>query len=118
MADQVVFVQPLHDDHDGAFGLVVEARQERGIEPFVDGIAPRVRPRFLGLQGIVDDDEIGAAAGEHTAHRGGQTKAAARGGEFRDGLFVRRECGFEQRAVEARVDQSAAVATELVGQVL
>ena len=37
MADQIVLVQSLHDDDNRAPRLVVEARIERAVEPFVGG---------------------------------------------------------------------------------
>jgi len=39
MADEIVFVQALHDDHDRATGLVIEAGIERAVEPFIGGDA-------------------------------------------------------------------------------
>ena len=62
MADEIVFVQPLHDDDDRALGLVVEARIERAVEPFVGGGSAALRHGVARLQRIVDDDEVGAAA--------------------------------------------------------
>ena len=42
VTDQVVFVQPLHDDHDGAMALVVEPAVKGVVVPFVAGFALRV----------------------------------------------------------------------------
>ena len=39
VADEIVFVQPLHDDDDGAMPLVVEPAVEGVVEPLVGGFA-------------------------------------------------------------------------------
>lgn len=64
MSDQVVFVQTLHEDHDAAGEFLVEAADERVVVPVVDGVTARVGERFVGLQRVIDDDEIGATSGE------------------------------------------------------
>ncbi len=118
MADEIVFVQPLHDDDDRAFGLVVQARIERSVEPLVDGGAAALGHRVDGLQRIVDDDEIGAAPGQDAADRGRQPKPARRRDEFSQGRAVRDETRREQRAIPGRRHDCAAVARELVGKLL
>ena len=45
----------------GAF--VVEAGQQGVLEPFVGRVALGLGMRIIGLQGIVDDDQIAAATG-------------------------------------------------------
>ena len=49
VADEVVLVQPLHDDDDGAISLVVELAIKRVIEPFVGRLPLRVGERLFGL---------------------------------------------------------------------
>jgi hypothetical protein len=49
VADEVVLVQPLHDDDDGAISLVVEPAIKRVIEPFVGRLPLRVGERLFGL---------------------------------------------------------------------
>ena len=41
--------------------LVVEPAVEGVVVPFVGGLALRLRQRLLGLQRVVDDDDVGAA---------------------------------------------------------
>ena len=62
MADQVLGVQALHDDDDGAAALVVEAGVERVVEEIVDLLPLHPRADVLGLDRVVDDDEVGAGA--------------------------------------------------------
>ena len=66
VTDEVVFVQPLHDDHDGAMALVVEPAVEGVVVPLVGGFPLRVGERFLRLQRIIDQDDVGAASGQDT----------------------------------------------------
>src|SRR5262249_8250430 len=40
MANQIVLVQPLHDDDDAALGLVVEAANQTVVVPLIGGIPP------------------------------------------------------------------------------
>src|SRR6516225_3924449 len=62
MADEIVLVQPLHDDDDGATALVIEPAVESVHEPLVAGLPLRLGERFLRLQRIVDQDDVGAAS--------------------------------------------------------
>src|SRR5207248_889910 len=65
VADEVVFVQPLHDDDDGAALLIVLPAVEGVVVPLVGGLPLRVGERLLRLQGIVDQDDIGAPSGQN-----------------------------------------------------
>src|SRR5439155_8173404 len=40
-ASQIVFMQPLHDDHDRPAGLRIEAREQGGSEPLAGTVAMR-----------------------------------------------------------------------------
>ena len=67
VADEIVFVQPLHDGDDGPMPLVVEPTIEGVVEPFVGGLPLRVGECLLWLGRIIDQDDVGAASGQHTA---------------------------------------------------
>jgi len=67
VADGIVFVQPLHDDDDGAVTLVVDPAVEGVVVPLVGPLALRVRQGLLWLQWIIDQDDVGAASGQDTA---------------------------------------------------
>src|SRR6202041_3828365 len=54
VADEVVFVQPLHDQDDGTTALVVLTAVESVIVPLVGGLSLRVGKRLLRLQWIID----------------------------------------------------------------
>src|SRR6202035_1081712 len=49
--DEIVFVQPLHDDDDYALGFVVQAGIERSVKPFVGGDAAALRHASPGFRG-------------------------------------------------------------------
>jgi len=51
VADEVVFVQPLHDDDDGAVPLVVEPAVEGMVVPIVGGLPLRLGERLFGPSG-------------------------------------------------------------------
>jgi hypothetical protein len=82
VSDEIVLVQSLHDHDDHARGFVIQTGKQRAVEPFIDASALSFRNRFIGFQRIVDDDEIGAAPGQHAADRSRVPKAASRGGEL------------------------------------
>ena len=60
MADQIILMQPVHDQHDRTFLLVVEPAVEGVVELFVDRLSLGLRQGLLGLQRIVEDDDFGA----------------------------------------------------------
>ena len=49
MANEIILVQPLHDDDDGAVALVVEPAVEGVVKPVVGRLPLGVGERFLGL---------------------------------------------------------------------
>jgi hypothetical protein len=114
MADEVVLMQTLHDDDDRALGLVIEARIERSVKPFIGGDASALRHGVTGFQRIVDDDDVCAAAGENAADRRRQAKAALCCDKFLQRRPGRREARREQTAIPGGPHDRAAVAGELV----
>src|SRR5271169_5163377 len=63
-AGQIVHVDALHDDDDRAGSLVVEARQQRVREPLVRIGSLCSREGVIGLQRIVDNDDVAASTGK------------------------------------------------------
>jgi hypothetical protein len=102
VADDVVLVQPLHDDDDGAILLVILAAVEGVVEPVVGGLALGVGERLLGLQRIVDQDDAGTPSGEHAAIGGGEPAAMGGGDELLYGLAVRSQTGPKDLPIGAR----------------
>ena len=66
MADEVILVQPVHDQDNRTRPLVVQPAVEGVVEPLVRRPPLGLRQRLLRLQRIVDDDDVGAAAGQDT----------------------------------------------------
>ena len=118
MADGIVFVQPLHDHDDGTTALVVLPAVESVIVPVVSGLSLRLRERLLRLQRIVDQDDVGTASGEHAAGGGGEPVALAGSDEFLHCLAMRRQAGRKDPPIPRAHHDAAAVAGELVGEVL
>ena len=111
-------MQPLHDDDDGAMALVVEPAVEGMVVPLVGGLPLRVRERLLRLQRIVDQDDVGAASGQHAAGGGGEPVALAGGDELLHRLAVRRQAGRKDLPIPRAHHDAAAIAGELVGEIL
>jgi len=87
VAGQVILMQALHDHNNGARVFVVEARDKRAAVPVDDSLPGGLRMELIGVQGIVDDDQIGAASGKRSAN-GSRISAAALGrDEFESGFF-------------------------------
>jgi hypothetical protein len=82
MSDEIVLVQALHDDHDDAPGLVVEAGIEGSVEPFVGRRSAAFRHGVARFHRIVDQDQIRPAAREHAADRCRHAEAAAGRGQL------------------------------------
>jgi hypothetical protein len=111
-------VQPVHDEDDGARQLVVEAAVEGMVVPLVRDLPLGLRQRLLGLQRIVDDDDVGAAPGQDAADRGGEPATLRRRVEFGHRGALRREAGREDPAVPVAGDDMPAIARQFVGEIL
>src|SRR4029077_1420563 len=79
-------VQAVRDQHDRTLKLVVEPAVEGVVVPFVRGLALGLRQRLLGLQRVVDDDDVRTPPGKPPADRGGDARALDGRLEFRYGL--------------------------------
>src|SRR5580704_18282906 len=60
MADQIVLVQALHKNDDAAGALVIEPSVKGVIVPVVGRLALGCRERLIGLQRVINNDDIGA----------------------------------------------------------
>jgi hypothetical protein len=108
----------VHDQHDRTRELVVEAAVEGVVVPLVGRLALRLRQRLLGLQRIIDDDDIGTTPGQHTADRGGDAAALLGRLELGYGLTLRRQPCREEPLVPVAGDDPPAVARQFIGEVL
>ena len=98
--------------------LVVEPAVEGVVVPLVGRLALGLRQRLLGLQRVVDDDDVGTPPGQHPADRGGDPAALRRRLELGHRLMPRREPGREEPLVPVAGDDAPAVARQFVGEVL
>jgi hypothetical protein len=118
VADQIVLVQPVHDQNDRTLLLVVEPAVEGMVKPLVGRPPLDLREGLLGLQRVVDDDDVGAAPGQHAADRGGDAAALCGCLELGHRLMAWREAGREKPLIPVAGDDPPAVARQLVGEVL
>ena len=81
-------IQELRADGFSRRFLPVEAAAERVVIPVMDVLPPRVRKRVAGLHGIVDDDHISAAPGQHAANGRREPVTALGGLELGGGVAV------------------------------
>src|SRR3984893_5851182 len=117
MPDEIILVKSLHDNDDAALGLVVESAQQGVVIPFIDCLPPRFGQRLIGFEGIVDDDQIGAATGQPPADRGRHAGSLPCCCKIVHRLPLRQP-GREQRAIPAGRHDAPTVARELIGEVL
>jgi hypothetical protein len=111
-------VQSLHDDDNRAVTLVVEPAVKGVEEPLIRRIPSCVGERLLRFRGIVDQNEIGAAPGQHASGGGGEAITFAGGDELLHRVAVRRQAGREDPLIPRAHHDTAAVAGELIGEFL
>ncbi len=111
-------MQSVHDKDDGARQLVVQPAVEGMVVPLVRHLPLGLRQRLLGLQRIVDDDDVGAAPGQHAADRGGEPAPLGRRVEFGHRLPLRREASREDLPIPVAGDDAPAIPRQLVCEVL
>ena len=88
------------------------------VEPVVGRLPLGLRQRLLGLQRVVDDDDVRTPPGQHATNRGREPAALCGRLELGCGLPLRREPGGEELPVPAAGDNVPAVARQFVGEVL
>jgi hypothetical protein len=118
VADQIILVQPVHDQDDRTLPLVIEATVEGMVEPLVCRPPLALRQRLFGFQRIIDDDQVGAAPGQDPANRGGEPATKCGRLELRHGLALRGKPGQEGALIPVAGHDAPAVARQLVGEIL
>src|ERR1700677_3699630 len=78
ISNQIVRMKALCCDDDGACHFVVEAGNQCRTEPFVDGVALRLRHRVRRLERIIDDDDIRSSTGQRATDRSGDSRSSTR----------------------------------------
>jgi hypothetical protein len=118
VADEIVFVQPLHDDHNSAVAFVVEPAVEGVVVPLVGGLPLRLRERLFRLQGIIDQDDVGTTPGKHATGGGSEPVSLAGGDELLDGLAVCSQSGRKHLLIPRAQHDGATIARQFVGELL
>ena len=111
-------MQPVHDQDDRTLLRVVQPAVEGVVVPLVRRPPLGLRQGLLGLQRIVDDDDVGTPSGQHAADRSGEPAALLGRLEFRHGLPLRGEPRREGPLVPVAHNDTPAIARELVGEIL
>jgi hypothetical protein len=78
MTGQIVLMEPLGDNDNGASFGIVDSRTQGLLKERLHVIALRLGTGLIGVERIVDDDEIGAVAGDPSIDRRG-AKTASQG---------------------------------------
>src|SRR5450631_914835 len=68
VAGKIVLVQALHDRNDRARLLVIETRDECAAIPVDHALPGRLRMDLVCVEGIIDDDQIGASPSERSSN--------------------------------------------------
>jgi hypothetical protein len=119
MTDEVALVQALHYDDDRIVLLVVEPGNQRCAILLDVPRASRIGHGIGRLERVIDDDHISAAAGQRTAHGGGQTRTPLRSHDFNLGILRGIDLGTRENApVPIRCHNGPAVVAMLDGKVL
>ena len=109
-AGEIIDMQSLHDQHDGAFGRIVEARHQRRSYPFGAFGAGEFRVGLVGFQGIIDDNDVAAAASQLSTGRGGEPPTAHGRLQLVLGVLARADFeGGEEPSIPGAVDDGSEV---------
>ena len=116
VAGKIVLVQALHDRNDRARLLVIEPRDECAAIPIDHALPCWLRMDFVGVEGIVDDDQIGASPGERSSDRG-RVSAPPLGRDELETGFPRPSQRGKERRVPLGADDHPKLSMEFGGEV-
>ena len=85
---EIVRREPMHDQNHGALAWIVEARVDGAVGPVAQLLLYPFGQRVLGLDWIVDDDLVGAEAGDVAADGRGVAVSAHGGADVVDGALI------------------------------
>src|SRR5205823_11352031 len=116
---EVVRVEPLHCDNHKALCRIVEPAHSSVAEPIVSAVKGNLRIGVISLDGIIDDQNVAATAGQNSAYGTRQSKAPTRGFELTLGalLWVKPGSGKDALVVGA-FHERPTIAGKFVGEIL
>ena len=114
---EIIFMQTLHHDDDGARLFVVEPGDQRAAVPIDHALARGRGERLFGFQRIVDNNQIRAAAGQCAAYRSRISTAAGGGYKFRSRVPCWAHRG-EQMTIPRRIDHHPELPMQLGCEVI
>ena len=112
-------METLHRHDDEALSRIVEPAQGGIAEPINRPLKCYDRIGIIALDGIIDDQNVAAAAGQRAPNRCRETVSATASLEFTLGSLFGIETGAGKNSpVKWAVNKRTAVARELVGEIL
>src|ERR1051326_399179 len=78
VAGEIELMQALHDDDLYAFRGIIDPTAEGRVKAQVDGFALDLADGLLGVERIVEDEDVAAETGGRGLHAGGEHGAALR----------------------------------------
>jgi len=100
MADEIVLMKTLHDDHDGSRALVVQAGHKGVVVELRHPTSFGLRHDVDGLDGIIHDDEIRAPPEDRAADAGRIAVSLLGCGEFHGALPASNELQLREKLFE------------------
>src|SRR6476659_2714035 len=100
MSDRIINMQSLHDDDHRAVPLIIKTRHCGCPQPVVDALAPDLRIGILGLERVIDDEDICAPTGQCAANRGGKARAVLLQNQLLPGILEWRQSGLREEGME------------------
>ena len=116
---EVILVQTLHDDDDGARLFIIQPAVQRLVMPVVNAPALRLRLGVSRFDRVVDDQHAATPTCESSAHRCCKAKAMAGGCDLSLGILASAEAGCGKGSpVPVGFDHNPAIARVLAGQLV
>src|SRR5437870_1903912 len=98
-------MEPLHNNGDATFLLVIETTIKRVVVPLVHGRALSFRECLIWLERVIDHDKIRTSPGQHPSHRSSQSEASLGGDKFLYSLPLGRQACRKQPLVPITIHQ-------------
>ena len=71
VSHQIILMKPLHDNDDATRPFIIEPAVKCVVKPVIHCPALGFRECLIRFQRIINNDEVRASSGEHSAHRSG-----------------------------------------------
>lgn len=116
VAGQIVFMQALHDDNADALLFVIKAAVQRIVVPVIHRLSSGFRPGIIGLERVVDNDDISAAPGQRPTDGGREPEAVFGCRYFILGILAANLRTGKDLLIPLALDDRAELPHKLLGQ--